>query len=107
MSVCSPFQGCHPHSKEVISHVQLGLLVFHFVPIAPHPVTRHCWKEPGPIPMAPTLYLFISIDNPFCTSFLCTFSILCFAWGFHITTSVWWCQSFYSWDPSRDLHQVQ
>lgn len=37
LSQCS----CHPQSKAGLSHVQMELPVFHFVPVAPHPVPGH------------------------------------------------------------------
>ena len=52
---------CHWQGKEVLPHVQLGLPMLQFVPVAPCPVTGHYWKESGPILLTSTLKIFISI----------------------------------------------
>jgi len=51
----------HPQSEEVLPHVQLELLMLHFVPVAPCPVAGHHWKESGLILLTPTLQILISI----------------------------------------------
>jgi len=51
----------HPHSEEVLPHVQTELPLLPFVPIAPCPVAGHHWKESGPVLLTPTLQIFIGI----------------------------------------------
>lgn len=41
---------CHPHSENILSHVQIEIPVFQFVPGAPCSVTGNHQKEPGPMP---------------------------------------------------------
>ena len=50
------------HGKEVYPHIHMELLMFQFVSIAPHPVTEHQQKEPGPLCLAPALEV-LSTDN--------------------------------------------
>jgi len=52
---------CHPQGEEVLPHVQMKLSLLQFVPIAPCPVAGHHWKELGPIPLTPTLQIFMGI----------------------------------------------
>ena len=40
---------CHPHSKKVVSHVQMELPMLLFVTITPCPVAGHHQKESDPI----------------------------------------------------------
>ena len=53
----------HPHSEEVLPHVQTELPLLQFVPVAPCPVAGHHWKESGPILLTPTLQIFRSISK--------------------------------------------
>jgi len=53
----------HSHSKDVFPDVQMAPPVFQFVPVASGPVTRHHWKEPGPVVFAPSLQLFLDIGE--------------------------------------------
>lgn len=48
ISLGNLFQCCHPHSKEVLPHASVEIFTFHFMLIAPYPVTGHHWKDPGP-----------------------------------------------------------
>lgn len=52
---------CHPQYKEVLT-LRWNFL-FEFLAIATCPVTGHHWKEPGTILLAPTLEIFICINE--------------------------------------------
>ena len=54
---------CHPHSKEVISHVQMELSLLQFGPTASFPVSRHLCKQPGPILLIPSLKILVHINK--------------------------------------------
>lgn len=54
----------HPQTKEVFLHLQMWELpVFHFSPVALHPVTGHLWKETSPILWVPIFKIFKCIDK--------------------------------------------
>jgi len=53
----------HHHSVKVFPDVQREPPVSQFVPIASCPVTGHCWKEPGSVLCAPSLQLFVYVDE--------------------------------------------
>lgn len=42
----------NPQYNEVLPHIELGVLVFYFMAITPHPVARHHLEESGTIPLA-------------------------------------------------------
>jgi len=53
----------HTHSTKVLPHVLRKHSVDRFVPFASHPLTGHHWKKPGCVLFAPSLQVFIGIDE--------------------------------------------
>lgn len=54
---------CHPHSKELFSHVQVELSMYLFLPIASCAIIWHRQEEPGCILLVPSLQILIDIDK--------------------------------------------